>query len=149
MQVEYAFLADAADAPRGGKVSALGIGIDVLRVPDFPFVHNQMALVVKVRLDGSEYDRPHNIEVDILDPNDQVHVGPARATFMVARSEAAPERANFAQFVLEMAQTRYSAPGAYTFRVVMDGQELKRIPLYVERRSTAQTGDPEESILET
>jgi len=43
MHIEYAFLADAADASPTGKLYVLGGGIDELIVPQFPAVHGRLS----------------------------------------------------------------------------------------------------------
>lgn len=54
MHVEYAFLADAAEAPTTGKLYVLGGGIDELIVPRLPAVHRRLSLVAKLRPDATE-----------------------------------------------------------------------------------------------
>jgi hypothetical protein len=133
MEVEYAFLADAADAPSpGGKLYLLGAGFNRIFAESFPVAHPYMALIVKIRLHPTECDRPHALEVDLWNPDGQ-RVGPTlRGTVQAPRDPSHPARPAFVQMVLGMFGTVFPQAGTYEFHIVANGQHLKAVELYAE-----------------
>ena len=61
-EIEFAFLADAADVKPGDKFSVLGGGITRIGGPGFPLRHPHLALVVSVTITAVEFDREHEID---------------------------------------------------------------------------------------
>ncbi len=60
MEIEYAFLARAAEASSDGTLSMLGAGFEVVRSPRFPV---SIPISVVVRLNGIE-DRTHTVTLE-------------------------------------------------------------------------------------
>jgi hypothetical protein len=146
VEVEYAFLADAADAPQhGGKLYLLGAGFDELYAPGFPVVHPYMAFVVKVKFHPSECGRTHSLEIELWDPDGQ-RIGPkVGGSVRAERNPAHPTRAVFAQVILGMFGTQFPRPGTYEFHIVIDDQHAKTVALHVEERPSLPAADPEET----
>lgn len=141
MEVEYAFLADAADAPPSGKLYVLGGGFDQISAHSFPAVHLYMSLVVKLRLHPTECDRQHRIEIELWDQDGQ-SVGPKlNAEFSARRHANNPTRPVFVQLVLSAIGQQFPRPGSYDFHIVVNGQHLKTVQLYLEQvANPASTG---------
>ena len=57
--VEYAFLADAAETAPGQKFHVLGGGVSQINGRTFPVVHPHLALVVGLRVTAVEGGREH------------------------------------------------------------------------------------------
>lgn len=131
MQVEYAFLADAAQVSSDNKLSVLGAGIDELRAERFPATHLLIAFVVKLKLHPTECGREHHLEIELWDPDGQ-HVAPPMAgSFTAGRVADDPTRPVFVQMVLNLFQAQFPRPATYEFHVIVDRQHLKTVPLYV------------------
>lgn len=133
MDVEYAFLADAAETPPNGKLYVLGGGFDEIRAPQFPVTHSYLSLVVKLRFHPAECDRLHRLEIELWDPDGQ-RLGPHLKTEVAApRRPHAPTRPSHAQIVLNMVGIQFPRPGEYAFHILVNGQHLRSVPLYLER----------------
>lgn len=130
MQIEYAFLADAAQVSSDGKLFVLGGGIDRIFATSFPATHPLMTLVIKLQLHPSECEREHGLQVELWDSDGQP-IGPrVSGNFSANRQERG--RLSYVQTVLNLHNVQFSVGGDYAFQVVVDGQHLKTVPLYVE-----------------
>src|SRR4029077_6399474 len=65
--IEFAFLADAADARPGQKFSVLGGGIDRIGGQTFPLVHPHVALVIGLTVTVPEISGDHEVRFLLLD----------------------------------------------------------------------------------
>lgn len=136
VQIEYAFLADAADAPLGGKLYALGIGIDEIQTQKVPTLVAHMVLVVKFKLNQTECDRDHRVEIQ-LNNEDGKAIGPVVSrTFNRPRHPLFPTSDVFHQIVMNMHGLTLSRAGAYQFNVSVNGEHRKSVPLRVVVRET-------------
>jgi len=143
VEVEYAFLADAAQAT-DGKLHVLGAGIDEIRAPDFPCVHPYMSLVVKLELHPSECDRDHGLEIELWDP-DGNRIGPQlKGVFSASRDSDHPTRSVFVQMVLNIMGAEFPDPADYAFQVIVNGQHMKEVRLRLVRHK-APAGGPEKA----
>jgi hypothetical protein len=133
-----AFLADTVQAA-GGKLSALGIGWQVLSAPGFPARHDRIGIGVLVRITDDAERGAHRLSVRLVGPGDQARpLGRGRdgrelqeldAPFSVGGS---PGTAT-ATFALNFDGLVFPEPGAYTFLIHVDGHESKRLPFRVQR----------------
>jgi hypothetical protein len=132
--IEYAFLADAAEARPGQKFAVIGGGVSRLGGPQFPLRHPHLALVCGLLVTAAELGREHNLEFLLLAPNGQ-QLSTATATI---RAEGPSEgRDTILTFSLDMWNLVFPAAGDYTIRILVDGSERKRLPLVVEQREAA------------
>ncbi|HEX8941281.1 MAG TPA: hypothetical protein VF763_14080 [Candidatus Limnocylindrales bacterium] len=126
--VEYAFLADAAEAVPGQKFSILGGGISRLAGRTFPLQHPHLALVVGLRVTAVEHDREHALRFVLLAP-DGNEVASAEGN-VVAHGQG-DGRDNVVTFAIDLWNLVLPAPGEYSLRVLVAGSERKRLPLVV------------------
>lgn len=66
--IEYAFLADAADARPGHKFAVIGGGISRVGGPLFPLRHPHLALVVGLLVTTPEIGDQHDLRFVLLTP---------------------------------------------------------------------------------
>jgi len=142
MDVEYAFLADAAQTSSDGKLYVLGGGIDRIFAKKFPAVHPAMSLVLKMRLHPTECEREHALELELSDPDGNPVGGKVSAKFEARRQEHG--RPAFVQLVLNVLQARFEHAGDYAFQVVIDGQHHKSVSFYLEEPVGAGAPDADE-----
>ena len=137
MDIDFAFLCDHADGA-GGKLDAIGIGIDTLFATKLPHVQPQLFFVAQLRAqiteEGSHPLKLNLIEADganVVSINGQVTVGrPQRGTEVAAR------------ILLRLGNVRFNTEGDYSIRLVLDNQEAVRIPLRVVRRPQPEPTTP-------
>jgi hypothetical protein len=121
MEVAFAFLADSALTPPDGKLYVLGGGIGEIGAPAFPAIHSQISLIVRIRIHPSECDIPHELAVELWNPDGKV-VGPTlRGQFGTGRNPRRPTAHVFAMVVLNYQRLEFPALGDYEFHILIDG----------------------------
>lgn len=137
MQIEYAFLADAAQTAEG-KLYVLGGGIDRITTRKFPTTHPFMTLVIKLKLHPSECGRQHKLDIELWDQDGQ-RVGPQiSGELSRERQPDAPTQPVFFQVVLNVIGAKFDRPGMYEFHILVNGEYLKSVPL--ELRELQESG---------
>ena len=136
--VEYAFLADAADARPGHKFAIIGGGVSRVGGPNFPLRHPHLSLVVGLLLTAPELNSEHELRFVLLTP-DGKDLSSAEARI---RAAGQPDgRDTVLTFGIDLWNLAFPEPGDYSFRILIDGSERKRLGLVVERRATTP-GEP-------
>ncbi len=130
--IEYAFLADAAETNPGHKFHVLGGGITRIGGPSFPLVHAHLALVVGLLVTAPETGRGHELGIVLLDP-DGGEVTSAAGSLMAHGQDDG--RDNIVTFSVDLYGIRFPAPGDYSFRILVNGSERKRLGLVLVRAS--------------
>jgi hypothetical protein len=130
MELDFAFLADAADVSMG-KLYAMGGAFDTIYVPKFPATHPVLAVVMRLLLGPIDLDRKHNLEV-LLSDADGRHVASAQGELTVPKSPDSP--AGWKQAVilpLRFFNVPFKEAGHYSIEILTDGHMVKSIPLRV------------------
>ena len=130
MELDFAFLADAADVPMG-KLFVLGGAFDTIHVPGFPAMHPMLAVVVRLLFKPHDLDRKHELEILLLNA-DGKQVASAKGDLTMPKSPDAP--AGWKQAILlplRFFNVPFNQQGHYSFEILADGQMLKAIPLRV------------------
>jgi hypothetical protein len=129
-EIEYVFLADAADARPGQKFSVLGGGISRLGGPSLPIRHPHLALVVGLRVAPGELGRDHDVSFQLLRP-DGTEVAAAAARI---RADGAPGTDDtIMTFSVDLWNLVFDKIGGHSLRVAINGAERKRLPLAVDQ----------------
>jgi hypothetical protein len=139
--VEYAFLADAAQIQPGQKFSVLGGGISRLAGQAVPFVHPHLALVVGLRLGPAERNREHELGFRLTDP-EGADVATAGGK-IVAHGPADPSDVVL-NIAVDLWNLNLRVLGEHVVRIAVDGTERKRLPLTV---AVARENAPEQRYL--
>jgi hypothetical protein len=135
--IEYAFLADAADAQPGQKFAVLGGGVSRIGGPSFPLRHPHLAIVVGLKLATRELGSDHELRFVVAD-GDGAEVSSAAARIR-AEGQGDSDDA-ILTFSLDLWNLTFASPGAYSIQILVDDAERKRLPLVVERHE-GLTGD--------
>jgi hypothetical protein len=128
--IEFAFLADAADARPGNKFSVLGGGIDRIGGQTFPMVHPHVSLVIGLSVTAAELRAEHEIRFALVD--DRAQELTSGSANIVAHGEN-DGRDSILTFAIDLWNLTFPVPGAYTFRILVDGSERKRLPLAISQ----------------
>jgi hypothetical protein len=135
--IEYAFLADAAQTAPGQKFNVLGGGISRIGGPTFPIRHPHLALVVGLRVSAPETERPHEIRFVLLSPDGGEVAG---ATGNIIAHGQADARDSTLTFSIDLWNLTFPMPGDYSFRLLVNGSELRRLPLLIVQLPEAAAG---------
>ena len=132
MELDFAFLADAADVPMPtGKLFVLGGAFDTIYVPGFPATHPTLAVVVRLLLSPNDLDRKHTLEILLLDADGHT-IASASGDLTVPKAPESP--AGWKQSVilpLRFFSIPFKEAGHYSIEILCDGKLLKAIPLRV------------------
>jgi hypothetical protein len=138
-EIEYAFLADAAEVQPGSKFYVLGGGITRLSGPSLPFVHPHLSLVVGLRLTSVERNREHELGFVVTAP-DGAEV--ANATGRVVSHGPADASDVVLTIAVDLWNMTLNVAGEHAVRITVDGSERKRLPLTVTRVQQASGPEP-------
>lgn len=137
--IEYAFLADAADARPGQKFAVIGGGVSRVGGQRFPLRHPHLALVCGLSVTTPEFGAEHEIQFLLLTPDGRQL---STATAKVLANGPADGRDSILTFSLDMWNLSFPAPGDYSIRIMVDGSERKRLALVVEQRDATAGHGP-------
>ncbi len=129
--IEYAFLADAADARPGEKFAVLGGGVSRIGGAGFPLRHPHLAMVVGLRVTTPELGRDHDLHFIVLGPDGSEL---SSASAQVRADGPGDGRDSVLTFSLDLWNLTFPVPGDYSIRILVDGSERKRLPLVVDRQ---------------
>lgn len=136
--IEYAFLADAADARPGSKFAIIGGGVSRLGGPGFPLRHPHLALVVGLLVTAPELGDEHELRFVLLTPDGQ-ELSAAEARIMA--SGPSDGRDTVLTFGLDLWSLTFPQAGDYSMRILVNGSERKRLPLIIEQREDPGPGE--------
>src|SRR3982750_3124786 len=128
--IDFAFLADAAETIPGQKFHVLG-GSGARR---FPLRHPPLALVIGLQVTAPEVDREHELRFVLLDPDGGEVAGATGS--LVARGHT-DGRDAVLTFSIDLWNLTFPAPGDYSFRILVNGSERKRLALAPVRPAAA------------
>jgi len=129
--IEYAFLADAAEAQPGRKFAVLGGGVSRVGGSVFPLRHPHLALVVGLRVAATELDADHEVRFVLMRPDGQELTS---GTAGIRASGPGDGRDSVLTFSVDLWNLVFDDAGDHSIRLLVDGQERKRLDLVVERR---------------
>jgi hypothetical protein len=126
--IDFAFLADAAQTVPGQKFHVLGGGVSRLGGRTFPLRHPHLALVVGLRVTSPETELAHELRFILLDPDGHEV---ASATGSIVAHGQTDARDAVLTFSIDLWNLTFPAPGDYSVRILVNGSERKRLPLVV------------------
>lgn len=130
--IDYAFLADAADARPGQKFAVLGGGVSRIGGAPFPLRHPHIAMVVGLLVTSAELGSEHELRFLLLTPEGE-ELASAQATILAAG--ASDGRDTVLTFSLDLWNLVFPRPGDYSMRILVGTSERKRLPLVLEHRA--------------
>ena len=137
--IDYAFLADAAQTAPSEKFHVIGGGISRIGGSTFPLHHPHIALVVGLRITAAEVGHPHEIRFVLLDPDGGEVAGATGNLEAHGRSDLRDETLTFS---IDLWNLVFPKPGDYSFRIVVNGSERRRLPLVLAVADAAAAGGP-------
>ncbi|TAK78426.1 MAG: hypothetical protein EPO16_03690 [Dehalococcoidia bacterium] len=129
MELGFAFLCDAAQ-DSGGKLHALGIGVDVLRAASMPAVHARLSLVVRLTY-GRADEGEHDFSIAVLDADGKEVVAPVGGQMTLRLG--GDDMSGSANLVVDLQNTRFTTYGPHEVSVSLDGRPIVTLPLAVRR----------------
>src|SRR4051812_11053045 len=127
MQLLLATLCDSASDYQG-KLCVLGT-FDTLCAPQFPVVHPQCSLAVRMLFAPEDIGR-HEMTIEMLDESGKT-VMPAFTPSMDVHFPQGAIPFVTRNVVLNLQRLRFEKPGVYRFTITMDGADLISLPIRV------------------
>lgn len=127
MEIDLAFLADAATIDASGKLNVLGV-FDRIGVSQFPAQHGRITLVLRFTAGTSEIGS-HEVHIRMSDPGGAEVLslnGEMQLVGLAARHGIRVPH------ILNLDGLVFTGPGMYSFDVKVDGQHHVSLPLSVE-----------------
>ena len=130
MRLDWALLANAAEAAPNGLVYVLGAGIDTLWRDQFPAPFSG-ALVLRLVTSRLESGRPHQVEVHCSDEDGKSIL--AQPIVLTVPPRQVPEGHPpgwdlAANIVINLAAIHIESPGFYRFEIMVDDQQVRTLP---------------------
>lgn len=132
MQRNFAFLCDAAQES-GGKLHALGIGINRVFGQELPVSVPRIVLVAQLQYNASEAGS-RQMRLQVLDADGTSIMQPAEGTIalpIVSDVVGEREATATANVIVSLESPKFSAYGLYEVRLAVDGNDVATLPLQV------------------
>jgi Family of unknown function (DUF6941) len=136
-EIDFAFLADAAETQPGHKFHVLGGGITRIGGRTFPLRHPHIALVVGLLVTAPETHREHDLRIVLLDPDGHEVTGASGSLVAQGHPDG---RDAILTFSIDLWNLTFPSPGDYSFRILVNGSERKRLGLVLVRPSETGAG---------
>ena len=138
MEVDFAFLADAAEATQG-KLYVIGGAFDTIWASSTPSVHPHLSFVMRLLFMPAEIGRKHRVEINLIN-EDGKGIAKVGGDLEIGQNPNLPKgwRQGFLT-VLNFANLKFDRFGDYSFEIVINNNSLKGIPLRVAQRIQLQT----------
>ena len=133
--LDFAFLADAAEAEPGRKFYVLGGGIDQIAGPEFPLVHPHMSLVMRFVVHPAELGRSHHLEVRMVDA-DGHELARIEGDIQTQAGEPTGREVGV-NMVINLTNTRFATAGDYQLDITMNNQFQRSLGLRVSQAPAA------------
>ena len=134
MRVDFAFLCDAA-TEAGGKLNALGIGIDRFLVRELPQTHRRLVVVTRVSFDVEDAgEQPFAIKLMCPDCSNVAPMVQGQMNVQLAEG-AGGTRANM---IIEIANAQFKSVGPHEAKLSIGGGEAAVLPLEVVLQPVGQ-----------
>lgn len=140
-KLDFAFLADAAEAEPGRKLYVLGGGIDSINAASFPVVHPHLSLVLRVLIHPTETGRDHSIEIRMID-SDGGELARLDGNLSARHAVSPSGREIPMNMVVNMVNTRFEHDGDYSIEILIDGQHARSVPLRLQQLTGPPPGHP-------
>jgi hypothetical protein len=139
--VDFAFLADAAETVPGQKFHVLGGGISRIAGPAYPLRQPHLALVVGLMVAPGEVEREHELGFAVTAP-DGTEVAGGNGT--IVPHATGEQRDALLTFSVDLWNVTFPVPGDYSVRIRVNGSERKRLPLVLARQAPGPGEAPPE-----
>lgn len=140
MRLDWALLANAAEAPPNGLVYILGAGFDTLIREQFPTPFGGV-IVLRLQTTRLETERLHRVEVHCTDEDGKAFTSPI-VVHLPAR-QVPPDYPHgwdlAANIVVNLTTVPIERPGFYSFEILIDDQQVRTLPFRAVKAAAVQT----------
>ncbi len=141
MRLDWALLANAAEAPPNGLVYILGAGFDTLIRDQYPTPFGGV-IVLRLQSTRLETERPHKVEVHCSDEDGK----PVLAAPVVLNLPARQVPQDYPQgwdlsasIVINLTTVLIERPGFYRFEILIDDHQVRTLPFRAVKAAAVHT----------
>jgi hypothetical protein len=127
MKIELFTFCDFAQE-NGGKLIIVGT-FDTIISKNFPCVHPQLSLVIRVRFDIWEFAK-HTFRIETRDLDGEMSIEPINGNIDV---KGVGNASAVSHLVFTISNLRFKRNGVVNFVLYVDDKELNSIPLYIRK----------------
>jgi hypothetical protein len=127
MKIELFTFCDFAQE-NGGKLTVVGT-FDTIISRNFPCVHPQLSVVIRIRFDLWEFSN-HQFRIETRDLNGEVSMEAISGNLDV---RGAGNATAVSHLVFTIGNLRFKSPGVANFTLFLDEKEISSIPLYIRK----------------
>ena len=127
MKIELFTFCDFAQE-NGGKLTIVGT-FDTIISRNFPCVHPQLSVVIRIRFDLWEF-AAHSFRIEISDLNGEINMEPISGTLDV---KGVGNASAVSHLVFTIGNLRFKNPSVINFALFLDDKEIGSIPLYIRK----------------
>jgi hypothetical protein len=141
MKLDWALLANAAEAPPNGLVYILGAGFDTLVRDSYPTPFGGV-VVLRILTTRLETERPHTVEIHCSD-EDGKPVLPQPIIINIEARHVSPDYPHgwdiAASIVINLTTVPIADAGFYHFEILIDDQQVRTLPFRAVKSAPVQT----------
>lgn len=130
MEIDMAFVADAATVDAAGKLNVLGV-YDTIVSPQFPLKKPQMVLVIRFVAHGVE-SGSHPTKIWLMDADGQKLIN-ADVEVNFQEGAGGEGRRLKGQILFSINSMVFPKPGDYSFEIIVDEKNMASVPLYLRQ----------------
>ena len=141
MMLDWALLANAAEAPPNGLVYILGAGFDTLIRDQFPTPFGGV-IVLRLQTTRLETERPHKVEVHCTDEDGKPFVPQPIVVNLAPRQAPADYPHGWdlaASIVINLSSVPIEHPGFYNFEILVDDHQMRTLPFRAVKAAAVRT----------
>jgi hypothetical protein len=112
----------------GGKLTIVGT-FDTIIARNFPCVHPQLSVVIRLRFDLWEFDH-HRFRIEVRDLSGETHIEPIRGNLEV---NGVGNATAVSHLVFTISNLQFKSNGVVNFVLYIDDKELTSVPLYIRK----------------
>lgn len=132
MQLLYAFFAEKADRLTDERLCIFGADSDTVEASRFPATF-ELALIIKLALLPDEPLEGHHYSIAVTNPaGKRVEMTQTPNPVKTKRNPYDPTLPSGASILINLG-VKFDTPGCHQFHIVVDGNELRSVPLYVAK----------------
>lgn len=139
MEVDYAILADSAEAVNG-KLYLMGGSFDTLWAANFPMKYPKLSFAMRILFSPVEMERQHALEVSLINADGKPLTTVRGPLNLGAKNPELPSgwKQGFLT-VLNFGNLEFASPGHYSFEITVNNENKKSVPLRVAQTADIQT----------
>jgi len=139
MELQFAFLADAATITNDGLFAVIGGGLDVIETQSMPAIKSTLVLVGRVVFKPSEFGKTHVVACEIHGPSGKIPQPPMALEIKPFKHPRDSRRPNWITVCFNYQGVRFLEPGDHYLRLSVKRKILGEVRVEVVSAQRGKT----------